>query len=311
MQARRRRSWTAIPPEQQLSTIGKNMLQSLLRNSVRELVGTSGPPTRFLVPAGDPGLFGPDSLPWEIHADFISMMIGGISSLILQALHPGALAGIWDHSSFREDLKGRLGRTAFFIAATTYGSTEMANNAIERVLQIHQKVTGIDEFNRPYSASDPHLLAWVHLTETSSFMRAYLSYKNPLLSQHQQDQYFSQMTLIGNRLGAKDLPHSRTETERLIEGYFAELHYGQRAKSVIALLENFPSKPAQKPFVDLLVKAGFMNLPEWVFPKINRKPPSKFENIAIHCAVALVAKPLRMALKNGVRSHALRRVHGQ
>jgi hypothetical protein len=119
------------------------------------------------------------------------------------------------------------------------------------------------------------------------------------------------MTLIGNRLGAKDLPHSRTETERLIEGYFTELHYGQRAQSVIALLENFPSKPAQKPFVDLLVKAGFMNLPAWVFPKINRKPPSKFENIAIHCAIALVAKPLRMSLKNGVRSHALRRVNGQ
>ena len=286
------------------------MLKSFIRNNVREIVGTSGPPTQFLVPAGDPGLFGPDSLPWEIHADFTSMMIGGISSLILQALHPGALAGIWDHSSFREDLKGRLGRTAFFIAATTYGSTEMANNAIDRVLRIHQKVTGIDEFNNPYSANDPHLLAWVHLTETSSFMRSYLDYKNPLLPKHRQDQYFSQMTLIGNRLGAKDLPHSRIETERLIESYFPELHYGQRAKSVIDLLENFPSKPAHKPFVDLVIKAGFMNLPEWVFSKINRRPPSRFENVVIHSAIGLIAKPLRMALKDGVRSHALRRVNG-
>jgi uncharacterized protein (DUF2236 family) len=287
------------------------MLKSFIRNGVRELVGSSGPPTSFLVPAGDPGLFGPDSLPWEIHADFLSMMIGGISSLILQALHPGALAGIWDHSTFREDLKGRLGRTAFFIAATTYGSTEMANNAIERVVRIHQKVTGIDEFNHPYSADDPHLLAWVHLTETSSFMRAYLNYKNALLPTHQQDQYFSQMTLIGHRLGAKDLPHSRIETERSIERYSAELHYGQRAKFVIDLLENFPSKPAQKPFVDLLVKAGFMNLPEWALSKINRKPPGKLENLVIRSAIGLVARPLRMSLKDGVRSHALRRVHGQ
>jgi uncharacterized protein (DUF2236 family) len=287
------------------------MLKSFIQSNVREIVGSSGPPIQFLLPAGDPGLFGPDSLPWEIHADFISMMIGGISSLILQALHPGALAGIWDHSSFREDLKGRLGRTAFFIAATTYGSTEMANKAIERVVNIHQKVTGIDEFNHPYSANDPHLLAWVHLTETSSFMRSYLDYKNSRLPRHQQDQYFSQMTLIGNRLGARDLPQSRLETERSIESYFAELHYGQRAKSVIDLLENFPSRPAQKPFVDLLVKAGFMNLPEWAFSKIERKPPSKLEHIVIHSAIHLVAKPLRMALREGVRSHALRRVNGR
>jgi len=285
------------------------MLKSFIQKGVREIVGTSGPPTQFLVPAGDPGLFGPDSLPWEIHADFLSMMIGGISSLILQALHPGALAGIWDHSRFREDLKGRLERTASFIVATTYGSTEMANNAIDRVVRIHQKVTGIDEFNNHYSANDPHLLAWVHLTETSSFMRSYLGYKNALLPRPQQDQYFSEMTLIGNRLGAEDLPHSRSETERLIEGYRTELHYGQRAKSIIDLLENFPSKPAQKPFVDLLVKAGFMNLPEWVFSKMDRKPPGKFENIVIHSAIGLVAKPLRMALKDGVRNYACRRVN--
>ena len=96
---------------------------------------------------------------WKVHADFISMMIGGISSLVLQALHPQALAGVWDHSSFREDLKGRLGRTAFFIAATTYGSQEMAIKIIEKVNQIHTKITGHDEFGKPYSATDPHLLA--------------------------------------------------------------------------------------------------------------------------------------------------------
>ena len=103
------------------------MLDELIRKTIREMVGgSSGPPVAFLAPKGDRGLFGPESIAWRVHADFISMMIGGISSLVLQALHPQALAGVWDHSSFRKDLKGRLGRTAYFIAATTYGSHEMA-----------------------------------------------------------------------------------------------------------------------------------------------------------------------------------------
>jgi len=108
------------------------MLDELIRKTIREMVGSSGPPIAFLTPPGDRGLFGPESIAWKIHADFISMMIGGISSLIMQALHPQALAGVWDHSSFREDLKGRLGRTAFFITATTYGPTEMANQVIDK-----------------------------------------------------------------------------------------------------------------------------------------------------------------------------------
>ena len=113
------------------------MLESIrqrVRGNILEMVGGgSGPPVAFLTPPGDPGLFGPNSMVWRVHADFISMMIGGISSLTLQALHPQALAGVWDHSTFRQDLKGRLGRTAFFIAATTYGPTEMANKIIDKV----------------------------------------------------------------------------------------------------------------------------------------------------------------------------------
>ena len=138
------------------------MVDDFIRKTIREMVGGGGPPVAFLTPKGDRGLFGPESVARKIHADFISMMIGGISSLILQALHPQALAGVWDHSSFREDLTGRLGRTAFFIAATTYGPTEMAHKVIEKVNHIHTKISGLDEFGKPYSATDPHLLAWVH-----------------------------------------------------------------------------------------------------------------------------------------------------
>jgi uncharacterized protein (DUF2236 family) len=286
------------------------MIDELIRRSIREMVGGGGPPVAFLEPAGDRGLFGPESIAWKVHADFISMMIGGISSLVLQALHPKALAGVWDHSSFREDLKGRLGRTAFFIAATTYGSNEMATNAIHRVNQIHQKVTGFDEFNEPYRADDPELLAWVHLTETRSFMRSYESYRSETLHTHAKDQYFLEMKMLGEKLGAINLPTSYAGTEHAIRQYIPQLHYGDRAKSIIAMLDNFPSNLGAKPFIKMISRAGFLNLPDWVYPIINRPQPSRLERLAMSSAIRLMAIPVREALKDGVAAHSLRRVYG-
>ena len=286
------------------------MLDELLRKTIREMVGGSGPPIAFLTPKGDRGLFGPESIAWKVHADFISMMIGGISSLILQALHPQALAGVWDHSSFREDLKGRLGRTAFFIAATTYGSTEMANNVIEKVNRIHTKITGLDEFANPYSAADPHLLAWVHLTETRSFMSSFEDYRKEIISPKEKDRYFFEMKSLGERMGAKDLPSTYANTERAIQAYIPELYFGERASSIIDLLENFPSNLTAKPFIKLISRAGFLNLPDWVYPMIGKATPSNFERLAVKKSIHFIAIPVREALKDGVAAHSLRRVYG-
>jgi uncharacterized protein (DUF2236 family) len=286
------------------------MVDLFIQQMVRQLVGGSGPPTAFLTPAGDPGLLGPDSMPWEVHADFMAMMIGGISSLVLQALHPGALAGVWDHSSFRTDLQGRLGRTAFFIAATTYGPTEMANGIIDKVNRIHGHITGTDEFGKPYSASDPHLLNWVHLTETSSFMRAYLRYRNPNLAKADMDRYFTEMRLIGNRLGAVGLPDTAFDTDKAIAAYVPELHFGERARAIVTLLDEYPSSLHSRPFVRLVSKAGFLNLPDWAYPLIGRKVPSAFERNTVQSAINLIAKPVRKALQNGVAAHSYRRIYG-
>mgnify|MGYP000750602998 FL=1 len=286
------------------------MLDELIRKTIREMVGGSGPPVAFLAPKGDRGLFGPESIAWKVHADFISMMIGGISSLILQALHPQALAGVWDHSSFREDLKGRLGRTAFFIAATTYGPTDMADNIIQKVNQIHTKITGLDEFGKPYSATDPHLLAWVHLTETYSFMQAFEDYRKEKLSLQNKDQYFVEMKSLGERMGAHNLPSTFAKTDSAIKSYIPELHFGERAKSILDLLENFPSKLAAKPFIKLITRAGYLNLPDWVYPVINRPTPTLLERLAVKKSVDFIAVPIREALKDGVAAHSLRRVYG-
>lgn len=286
------------------------MLDELIRKSIREMVGGSGPPVAFLTPKGDRGLFGPESIAWKVHADFISMMIGGISSLILQALHPQALAGVWDHSSYRKDLKGRLGRTAFFIAATTYGSESMANQMIEKVNQIHTHITGLDEFGTPYSASDPHLLAWVHLTETHSFMSAYEDYRKEQLNLRDKDQYFLEMSALGHRMGARDLPITYAGTNAAIKRYIPELYFGERAQSILNLLENFPSNLAAKPFTKLISRAGMLNLPDWVYPLIQKPTPSFFERLAVKKSIDLIAIPVREALKDGVAAHSLRRVYG-
>jgi uncharacterized protein (DUF2236 family) len=286
------------------------MLDELIRKAIREMVGGGGPPVAFLIPKGDRGLFGPESIAWKVHSDFISMMIGGISSLILQALHPQALAGVWDHSSFREDLKGRLGRTAFFIAATTYGPVEMADKIIEKVNHIHTKITGLDEFGKPYSATDPHLLAWVHLTETQSFMRAYEDYRKEVLSPQSKDQYFLEMSSLGKRMGTADLPTTYHGTNKAIKDYIPELYFGERAQSILHLLENFPSNLSAKPFIKLISRAGILNLPDWVYPLIQKPAPSYLERLAIKKSIDLIAIPVREALKDGVAAHSFRRVYG-
>ena len=270
--------------------------------------GSGGPPVAFLEPKGDPGLFGPESIAWKVHADFVSMMIGGISSLVLQAMHPRALAGVWDHSSFREDLTGRLGRTAFFIAATTYGSKEMAMRSIHKVNAIHQHITGLDEFGRPYSATEPELLAWVHITETYSFLNGYQKYCQPKLNLAQQDQYFKEMKMLGEMMGAQNLPSTLSETQSAIESYLPDLHYGARAQSIVKLLDDFPTSSLSKPLLKLISKAGFYNLPDWAFEKLNQPVPGLIQRTLVSSAVDLIAIPIRDALKNGVAAHARRRV---
>ncbi len=111
------------------------------------------------------------------------MLCGGISALLLQMLHPSALAGVWDYSNFRQDM---LRRTSQFIAVTTFGNRHDANLLIERVRNIHLRVSGVDNYGQPYAASDPHLLTWVHVAETSAFLASHLRFKNPQLSLAEQ-----------------------------------------------------------------------------------------------------------------------------
>ena len=285
-------------------------VRQTLAQQVRGMTGSSsGPPVAFLEPKGDPGWFGPDSVTWRVHAHLVSMLAGGLSSLLIQAMHPGALAGVWDHSSFRSDLKARLGRTAYFIAATTYGGHEMAQKAMDHVNRIHGGVSGTRPDGRPYDARDPHLLRWVHLGETLSFLKAYCAHGDTTLPRFMQNQYMFEMQRIGHALGATDLPESVAQAEAMLLSYRDELVVDDRVREVLTLIENFPARKRDLPFVKLIVGAAFDLLPPWVLQDLGRTPHPTWQINATRQLLALASAPLDWTLATeGVSAHARRRL---
>ncbi|MBA2920215.1 DUF2236 domain-containing protein [Sphingomonas sp. MAH-20] len=210
------------------------------------------------------GLFGPRSVVWRVHGDVTAMMVGGVSGLLLQMLHPAVLAGVWDHSRFREDLLGRLRRTARFIALTSYGGREEAEAAIARVRAIHARVSGTLPDGTRYRADDPRLLAWVHVTETVSALAGWIRYAEPRMNAADRDRYVAEMARIGEALGADPVPRSLAEAWRLIEATRGELKVDSRTREVAALVLGSPAhKPSAEPLHRLTMWAAVDLLPDW------------------------------------------------
>ena len=140
-----------------------------LRRNVRRSLGVPPDP---VPPAEDPddAFLAPGSVARRVHGDLPSMLIGGLSALLLQSLHPLAMAGVADHSNYQDDALGRLRRTASFVGYTTFGTVEQADDAIEQVRRVHRRVHGIAPDGRPYSADDPDLVTWIHVAEMTSFL---------------------------------------------------------------------------------------------------------------------------------------------
>jgi len=189
---------------------------------------------------------------------------GGVSGLLLQMLHPAVLAGVWDHSNFRADMHGRLRRTARFIAVTTYGGRDEAEAAIARVRRIHGQVSGVLPDGTPYAADDPELLAWVHVTEATSFLNGWRRYGEPGMSAADRDRYFAEMAEVGARLGAHPLPRNRAEARDVIRSMRPRLQVDDRTREVARiLLSREGGNPAARPFRALVLQAGVDLLPGW------------------------------------------------
>lgn len=188
------------------------------------------------VTISDEALFERNSPIRMVHADIVGMMVGGIRSLLLQMLHPHAMQGVLDHSNFREDMHGRLRRTARFIAVTTFAHRDEAMAAVARVNRIHGRVGGTLPDGTPYAASDPRTLAWVHVAEATSFLAAYLRHVRPDMPGYQQDEYYRQFAVIARALGADPVPIDRREAEVLFRELRRDLRPSPQAREVANLV---------------------------------------------------------------------------
>ena len=281
---------------QKIKTTLKPLAFEAIGRGLQNITGASSSLEAFKLPVGDPGLFGPQSVVWKVHADFSAMMVGGLSSLMIQALHPRALAAVWDHSNFRQQLKARLGRTALFVASTTYGGLELATKSIERVNAIHAKIQGIDLQGHPYKANDPDLLRWVHLIETVSFLNAYQHLALRPLSPVDCNRYVVEMNKVGEMLGATHLPNTLQDVQIAIAQYEKVLTFDQRTRETLQSIQNYSVEVTEKPFFSLILKSSFDIVPSWLLQKLERTPDSCLQMNTRRVALQIASQPVQWML---------------
>jgi uncharacterized protein (DUF2236 family) len=242
-------------------------------DAIRSRIGASifervaGPPgagrRRAIHDSAGPRWFGEDRPIRVVHGD-TSMFVGGLRALLLQSLHPLAMAGVAEHSDYRGDPWGRLQRTSYFLAVTAFGRAEDAEAAIARVRAIHERVTGTAPDGRPYAASDPHLLTWVHIAEVDSFLRAHTRFGVHPLDQAGRDGYVADLARVATALGVPDPPLTEAELAERIREYRPELAGTPQARMAARYLLLRPPIPviARGPY-GVLAAAATSLLPGW------------------------------------------------
>jgi uncharacterized protein (DUF2236 family) len=207
--------------------------------------------------------FGPDRPIRRVHAD-AAMFVGGLRALLLQSLHPLAMAAVAAHSGYRGDPWGRLQRTSLFLAVTTFGTDADARRAVRRVRGVHRRVEGVAPDGRPYRASDPHLLRWVHVAEVDSFLRCHQRYGTQPLSRAERDDYVADMAKVGAAVGVVDPPTTVAELAERLAAYRPELHGTPEARSAARFMLMTPPLPllARPPYA-VLAAAAVASLPVW------------------------------------------------
>jgi uncharacterized protein (DUF2236 family) len=286
-----------LPSLGQVPFIGGALQQQLLAPIIRTLAADRLPFEQYTDPPGDPGLFGPGSVTWRVHAD-PSMLIGGLCALLLQTLHPLAMAGIADHSNYREDPLGRLGRTGSFVTGTTYGSTETAERLIRLVKRIHRKVRGTAPDGRAYSASDPELVAWVHVTEVVSFLRAHQRFVPFPVRGEQTDRYYHEMATIAERLGATDIPRTRAAMRAYFRAMRPQLEASGRTLDAVRFLTT-PGRDPLNPLLSgahqVVIQASVGLLPAWAREMLGMRHPTLVDWATVLPATHLLMGALRFA----------------
>ena len=218
----------------------------------------------------DDGFFGPSSVTWRLHAD-LSAPVAGLRSLLLQALHPLAMAGVDQHSHWRDDPADRFASTAAYVLTTTYGDRAAARAAAARVRKIHEHVRGTDPVTgKPYEAGDPALLIWVHAALVESGLAAAARY-GLALTPAEQDQYVAEMTAAAELIGVPaagfadgGAPASVAELDAYFAAVRPSLATSQSTADTAAYLIGMPDvEPELAEAWEVLAAAAAASLPGW------------------------------------------------
>jgi uncharacterized protein (DUF2236 family) len=233
----------------------------------------------------DDGFFGPGSVTWRLHAD-LSVPVAGLRSLLLQALHPLAMAGVDQHSQWRADPAGRFASTSAYVVTTTYGDRATALAAADRVRKIHEWVRGTDTVTgRTYQAGDPDLLIWVHAALVDSGLVAADMY-GAAFSDADKDTYVAEMTAAAELVGVPPgrAPASVAELGAYFAGVQPELTASPVTSDVATYLTAMPDvvAPELADVWQVLAASAVASLPGWArdmygFGEAGATPPDRAE----------------------------------
>lgn len=241
----------------------------------------------------DEAYFPPDSVTRRVNGDFPSMLVGGLGALLLQMLHPLAMAGVADHSNYREDPIGRLQRTASFLGTTTFGGRTEVAAAIGRVRAIHDRVIGTSPDGTCYSANDPELLTWVHAAESHCFLAASLAYGANRLTPFDQDRYLDEMSRVALDLGAVEVPRT-TRSSIPTSKPCSRSWRSPRPRSPRNFVIVGPSRrPHEMATYGLLLAAAQSVLPGWARRRLHLVPIPMIDAMGVRPAARVLAATLR------------------
>lgn len=257
--------------------MANNALQEYFSRKFRRLLSGAPdgiPPWLEVVAKGDdPGLFVPSDAPWVVHRDFATL-VGGIRALLLQAMHPGALGGVTQHSRYEEDPLGRLSGTIRWLTVTTFGSLEAVAGEANRVNRMHEKVSGnyLDKFgeSKSYRASDENLLLWVHIAFMDSFLRSHQLYSRAAIPGG-ADAYVKLWGKSVEPLGLRTVPKDEAELLRTMSEFSPSLDCSEEALAVIRWINKAPLPKTAKPVYALLFQAALASLPTEIKIKIGMR----------------------------------------
>lgn len=216
-----------------------------------------------LAEGDDAGYHLPGSAVWAVHGS-MTPIVGGIRTLLMQSLHPGALAGVHEHSNFREDPLRRLANTIRWIFTVTYGSTAAAEEATRRVRHLHEPVQGSYQDNdggrRTYSANDPALASWIHIAFTDGFLAAHKIWGEPIPGG--ADAYVREWAQAGRMMGAENPPTTEAEMRSQLDRWYAQgqLRTDGRVEETVEFIRNAPLHPLLKPGYRILFAGAVYSL---------------------------------------------------